>query len=136
MRKKLEPELKQKVEDLIQQYSVSEIAQITGISVRSVFNIIKEKGIKRDPLTESSIRSRVRKKLIQDERRRIIFGKDQKTKLKVFTNKERYSMKYRLKRKGYIPTEQANAFTYNENTKRNLEYENISKKLGITIIPA
>lgn len=134
MRKKISPEIKDRVIELLSDYSTREIALLCNISQRSVFKIIQQSNIKREPGQLKSIRSKVRKKLVQDERRRVIFGTEQKTNLKVFSNRERHSMKYKLKRKGYKKGDLPNTFFYSEETKRNPSYEMKSKSLGITIL--
>lgn len=123
----------EKVKLMLQDHSISEIANETGISRRTVCNIIRQWNITRSSEQLSIIRSRIRKKLVQDERRRVIFGQEQVSNIKVVNNKDKHSLKYRLKRVGYFNVEDKNTFYYNLQTKRNPSYEKKCEKLGIKI---
>lgn len=60
-----------------------------------------------------------RKKLIAAEKRRVLFGLEQKTKLKVVpAAKEKINCRYNLRRRGYIVARGAREILYNENTNR------------------
>jgi hypothetical protein len=60
-----------------------------------------------------------RKKLIAAEKRRVLFGLDQKTKLKVVpASKEKVNCRYNLRRRGYIVSRGAREIFYNEKTNR------------------
>lgn len=135
MCKRISSETKDIVLSLISSHSASEISDITGVCKRSVFNIIRQNNVERSSEDKKNIRSRIRNKIIQDERRRVIFGREQKTQIKVVTNKKRHSLKYRLKRNGYVKGETVNTFYFNENTKRNSNYESIGKTMGLKILP-
>lgn len=136
MCKPISLEMKEKVREMLSYKSISEIAKETGLSERSVCTIQRQWGIERSPEQLKQIRSRVRKELVNKERMRVNWGADQKTNLKVVCNKQRHSLKYRLKRIGYKTGLIPNLFHYDENTKRNLEYEKAAKTLGLTITPA
>ena len=129
-------ETKLKIKELLKTHSSSEAAALTGVSLRSIFKIQQEWNMERSPEQLKGIRSRIRKKIVQDERRRVIFGQDQKTQLKVFSNKKRHTLKYRLKRVGYKICDLPNTLLYDESTKRNPAYETMCKPLGLTILPA
>lgn len=128
-------EVKMKVLELLPNYSLSEIASITGITSRSVLRIKKAWNIEKTPENIRQIRSRIRKKTINDERRRIIFGHGQKTNLKVFSNPQKHSLKYRLKRVGYLKSDDPNTYLYDDSTKRNQKYEKMCLTYGIKILP-
>lgn len=136
MCKPISLEMKEKVREMLSYKSISEIAKETGLSERSVCTIQRQWGIERSPEQLKQIRSRVRKELVNKERMRVNWGADQKTNLKVVCNKQRHSLKYRLKRIGYKTGLIPNLFHYDENTKRNLEYEKAAQTLGLTITPA
>lgn len=134
---KITIERKQMIIDLIRQKSISEVASIVGCSTTTVSKIIKENGIVRTSEEKASIRSNTRSRLVRAERRRAIFGLDQKSNLKVFSNKERAIIKYCLKRKGYrFPFRGVNTAYYDSETIRDKRYEDKGKKVGIRFIPA
>lgn len=112
--------------------SSSEMASIIGCSRKTINQVLANHNIKRNAEVQGAIRSRVRTDLIRAERRRSIFGLDQKTSLKVFSNKERNSLKFRLRRKGYVfPFKGVNEAYISFSTKRDPDYEERGKKLGI-----
>lgn len=111
-----------------------EIANELGVGIHSVRYAMSSLGIVRTPEESHNIRSRVRKDLIRSEKRRLIFGFEQKTKLKVFANKERNSLRSRLRRKGYILFPRDNTVYYNSETRRKEEYEAQGKRLGLKFV--
>lgn len=120
------------VKELYPNHSAADISLKTGISKRTIFRILREWNIYRDSAKSSIIRSQKRKKIIDDERRRVIFGENQKTSIKVFSNRKRHSLIYRLKRVGYIKSPVKNKLFYNEATTRNMDYEDLGKRLGLS----
>lgn len=126
-------DIRNEVKKLWDSHSTSEIAKLLGISQRTVFKIKKEWNLIRTPEQIHSINSRIRSNIILNERRRVIFNQPQKTNIKVVCNKKRLSVKYRLKRLGYIQADTPNCFLYNNETKRKSDYESLAKKLGIEI---
>ena len=117
---------------LHKEFSYSEISEKLSLSTSTIKRILKENQGKRTREETKAIRSRTRKKLIRSERRRAIIGLDQKTEIKVFTNKERNVLKYCLKRRRYIFLHRGeNIAYYNEHTDRHLIYEERGRKLGI-----
>ena len=117
---------------LHKELSYSEISEKLSLSTSTIKRILKENQGKRTKEETKAIRSRTRKKLIHAERRRAIFGLDQKTDIKVFTNKERNVLKYCLKRRRYIFLRRGeNIAYYNEQTNRDPIYEERGCKLGI-----
>lgn len=129
---KLDQEKKEKIIELVKRHSISEVALKVGCGVVSVSKVIKEYNIQRSKEDLAAIRSRVRTDLVRAERRRAIFGLDQKSNLKVFSNKDRNKLKYCLKRKGYsFPERGVNIAYITKNTVRDLGYEEKGRKLGI-----
>lgn len=125
-------DLAEKVSLLIKDNSNSEIAGRLRVSVTTVKRIIRENRLTRTKEELENIRSRTRKELIRAERRRAIFGLDQKTDIKVFTNRERNSLKYCLKRRKYLFLKRGETTAYyNEQTNRYPPYEERGRKLGI-----
>lgn len=134
MRPTVNEEIRNQVIHLLTTHSTAEIVKEMMISKSTVLRIKKQHGLTRTSKQMQEIRSRIRRKIIQDERRRIIFGTEQKTNLKLSCNRERHSLKYRLKRVGYKTTEEPNTFYIDFQTKRKAEYEELGKSLGIKFI--
>ena len=82
--------------------SYQEMAERTGLHRFTIVKIARELGLSRTPEQLRTIRSRRRKELIQKERRRIIFGLDQRTNIKVVSNNQKIRLRGSLKRIGYI----------------------------------
>lgn len=86
-------------------------------------------------------RSENRKKLIAEERKRVSWGFPQKTKLRVQEqNRPRASVKYKLRKQGYIfdkekyLSDRVWIFYYNEETKRTKLEEKYTKKFHFKFI--
>lgn len=76
------------------------------------------------------------KKQWQDEKRRVLFGLEQKTKRKVTkAPRFKYEHRMRMRRLGYIIPRGSNIAYWNENTKRNASKERTAGKYGIKIEP-
>lgn len=125
-----------RIADIIQDHSAAETAAIIGCSVATVFKVVRDNNIKRDPDGKTSMRSRIRKEFVHAERRRAMFGLDQKSNVKVITNNERNVLKYKLKRKFYIFIKRGdnNAY-YDDKTVRDPRYEETGRKLGMRFHP-
>ena len=67
----------------------------------SVSRIAGQLGRKRSPAERHDITSRVRSDMIHRERRRVIFGLEPVTRIKVVSNRARVRLRSHLKRKGY-----------------------------------
>lgn len=134
---KITKEIENKIILLSKTRSHSEIAKVIGCGKKTIWRVLHSNNVTRSAEDKTAIRSRVRTDLIRAERRRGIFGIDQKTDLKVFSNKERNVLKYCLRRIGYIfPIRGQNIAYYREDTKRNRDYEERGKKLGIIFMEA
>lgn len=135
-RKRITSDLRELTAELMKSHSNLEIADKLKISVSTVKRIIKENDLKRSDADSVAIRSRTRKELIRAERRRAIFGLDQKTFIKVFTNSERNKLKYCLKRRRYIFLKRGENIAYfNSFTNRYPPYEERGVKLGLKFEP-
>lgn len=74
------------------------------------------------------------KKLYRAERRRVLFGLEQKTNKKVFqAPKYKHELRYRLRKCGYIIDRGSSVAYYDENTNRHAGKEESAKRLGIKI---
>lgn len=132
MGKKIEAEVAEIVKTLHSDHSNKEIAQKAGVSVRTVYRVAEKLGLKKTQSQVFLIRSRIRNTMIRDERRRVILGLEQSTKLKVFTNRKKSSVKYRLRRIGYLMGNDKNHLFYTDLTPRNMYYEEIGKRVGLS----
>lgn len=132
---KVTDETIESIRELYHTMSDPQIAEKLGCSTRSVLSVRHSFGMHRTKEESSGIRSRNRIMQVKAERRRAIFGLDQKTCLKVFSNRERNILKSRLKRKNYLmPTRGGTIVYFDENTIRNEEYENKGVKLGLSFM--
>lgn len=129
---KATPEFIERLKELAPCSSISEMALSLNCAESTVSRLLKAHGISRDASQLQSIRVRTRKRLIRDERRRTLFGLEQKTNLKVFSNRERLTIKNLLKRKGYVFQGRGSVVAlYTPETLRNPVYEERGRKLGL-----
>lgn len=79
--------------------------------------------------------SEARKKLYKDERRRVLFGFEQKTKLRVInTPRNKVMLKHNLRKHGYEIEKNSNIAYINDNTKRSALMEKRGVIMGIKFI--
>ena len=80
--------------------------------------------------------SRSMAKQWKDEKRRVLFGLEQKTKRKVTkAPKCKYEHRYRMRALGYIIPRGQNVAYWDDNTKRSESHERTAQKYGIRIEP-
>ena len=115
--------------------SYQEMAERTGLHRETIRIIARELGLERTPEQLRKIRSRRRKELIQKERRRIIFGLDQKTNIKVVSNHQKIRLRSSLKRLGYIIGTDGHTFYYYPSLRRHPIKESNGRALGFTFLP-
>lgn len=115
--------------------SYQEMAERTGLHRETVRIIARELGLERTKKQLREIRSRRRKELIQKERRRIIFGLDQKTNIKVVSNHQKIRLRGSLKRLGYIIGTDGHTFYYYPGLRRHPIKESNGRALGFTFLP-
>lgn len=115
--------------------SYQEMAERTGLHRETIRIIARELGLERTKNQLREIRSRRRKKLIQKERRRIIFGLDQKTNIKVVSNHQKIRLRGSLKRLGYIIGTDGHTFYYYPGLRRHPIKESNGRALGFTFLP-
>lgn len=115
--------------------SFSEMARELRISKTSVSRIADRLGLKRSPTERYDITSRVRSDMIHRERRRVIFGLDPITRMKVVPNRARVRLRSLLKRKGYTVGSERNTLYYAEGIKRSERQEKRGMKLGLQFLP-
>ena len=115
--------------------SYQEMAERTGMHKESIRIIARELGLERTPEQYRTIRSRRRKELVQKERRRIIFGLDQKTNIKVVSNLRKIRLRGSLQRLGYIIRADNHTFYYESTLHRHPVKEAHGKAFGFTFLP-
>ena len=115
--------------------SYQEMAERTGLHRETIRIIARELGLERTPEQLRKIRSRRRKELIQKERRRIIFGLDQKTNIKVVSNHQKIRLRGSLKRLGYIIGTDGHTCYYYPGLRRHPIKESNGRALGFTFLP-
>ena len=123
------------VSRLYEDHSLSELARLSGISLRTVSRVVKALHLQRTPQMEQQIRSRRRKELIRRERAHVLYGLPQKTNIKVVSNKPRIALRSKLKARGYIVFAGSNTIYYREQQKRCLIRERNGRKLGLRFEP-
>ena len=112
-----------------------EMAERTGLNKHTITRIARELGLERTEEQLRDIRSRRRKELIQKERRRIIFGLNQRTNIKVVSNNQKIRLRGSLKRLGYILGTDSHTFFYYPGLTRHPVKEANGKELGFTFLP-
>lgn len=116
-------------------FSYSELAGMTGSSKTTVVRIASALGLKRTRKVNSGIRSRVRKAMVKREKRRIIFGLDPVTGIKVVTNRTKIRLRSELKAAGYIVERAANILYFKSEDGRNLRKEQKASRHGLRFAP-
>lgn len=129
------PELIKKVMELLPEHTNGEIAEILQISTSSVRRVIEQYELRRTREQDAAIRSRIRSRLLTAERRRVLFGLDQQTRLKVFSNQEKNILRGLLRRLNYHVIRNDMTILYDKNTSRNETYEMRGVKLGLSFAP-
>ena len=114
--------------------SFTEIGKKLGITRTTVSRIASRIGLKRTKSDAYNVSSRVRQQMIRRERRRVVFGLDPITKIKVISNRAKVRLRYRLKAKGYLPGDHKNLMYYTGNTCRRQHLEDRGMKLGIRFL--
>ena len=125
----------QQVRELYSTHSQTEIAEITHTSNCTIRRIVSELKITRTKEEDKEIRSRLRRKLIKSERARIAFGLDQRTNIKLVTNRSKIRLRTKLKSNGYIVKRGSKTIYYTPEMKRHLEREENGRKLGLEFAP-
>ncbi|MGN1255446.1 MAG: hypothetical protein ACI4T9_12770 [Prevotella sp.] len=113
-----------------------EIAQRTGLTVKTISRLAKKCGLHRSPDQWRANLSRTRKELYRRERARVTFGLNQRTRLKVVCNQRRNELRYNLKRSGYIiSSDDRNVIYYPPGLKRHPVREQHGIALGMKFLP-
>lgn len=89
----------EQINTLYESCPVTEIAKLTSLSEKSVRLALRHLGIFTD---RSNAVSRARKMLFNKERTRVLFGLNQKTRLRVVFYREQSLLRCHLKKAGYV----------------------------------
>ena len=116
-------------------HSFAEFADMIGATKTTVARIAGKLGLRRTRKENRHIRSRVRKDMVKREKRRVIFGFDPVTRIKVVTNRRRIRLRAELKAAGYIVERMANILYFKSEDCRNLNKENIASRHGLRFAP-
>ena len=114
--------------------SYQEMAERTGLHKETIRIIARELGLERTKEQLRSICSRRRKELVQKERRRVIFGLDQKTNIKVVSNKHKIRLRGALRRLGYRMDADGHTFYYDTRLCRHPIREEHGRKFGFVFM--
>lgn len=115
--------------------SYKEMAKRTGLKENTVWKICRELGLRRKPEHKRIIMSRCRKELYQSERRRVNWGLDQKTRLKVVKNQARLNLRAKLSHIGYIVAKGENIVYYSDDLVRHPVRERNGERMGLRFEP-
>ncbi len=115
--------------------SLQKIAQDIGVTKATVSRIAASLGLTRTQQEMRDFNAKHRVMLVKRERRRIIFGLEPVSDIKVVTNRKRITLRYRMKRKGYIIGAERNVMFYPPNIKRSRSQEILGESLGLKFKP-
>lgn len=124
------------IRDHFHEKSFSEMAEELGICKSTVFRIAASLGLKRTTKDNSRVHSRVRSQMVRREKRRIIFGLEPITRIKVVTNRAKVRLRSILKHKGYVVGEEQNLMFYPVDGTRRDRLEARGAELGLKFRPA
>ena len=116
-------------------YKIDYHGRELGISKMSVSRIAAKLGLRRTKEQVYKVSSRIRCEMIRRERRRVIFGLDPVTRIKVVSNRARVRLRSRLKGIGYIVSEERNILYYTVSLVRKEHLEHRGTKLGLRFLP-
>lgn len=116
-------------------HSITEISQMIGTSRRSVSRIIALLNLHKDKSEEKAMRSRIRTEMVKRERRRVVFGLDPITRIKVVTNKKKIALRHKLKKMGCLVTRGANIIYYSDDNLMSPERITAGRSLGLRLMP-
>lgn len=115
--------------------SYREMARRTRLHTVTIYKIAKELGLSSSrQRTNENIR-RARNETIRSERRRIMFGLEQRTNLKVVCNLKKLYLRQKMRQCGYIAARGGNTIYYTKYTVRRPIRERNGRNLGFEFKP-
>lgn len=118
-----------------QSRSLRTLASELGITRMTVSRIAASLGLSRSREDMRRLNVEQRTNLVKRERRRLIFGLDPVSEIKVVTNRRKITLRYRLKRKGYVPGEEINVMYYTDDLVRSRSQEIYGEAMGLRFYP-
>lgn len=112
-----------------------EIGERAHLCEFTISRIANELGLRRSPEAWRANLSRKRLEMIKKERRRVLYGLPQKTRLKVVCNHSKNQLRSNLRRNGYIVGEDGHTFYYTEDFQRHPQREENGRKFGFKFMP-
>lgn len=125
-------ENEESVKELYLTHSNMQMAQLIGISKRSVDRIMSRLKLTRSKEVSSRIRSESRRKIMQQETRKVLFGLETFRKIKVVTSRKKISFRHRMKKRGYTCCRAGDIMYYSDETKRDCKLERVGRTLGLS----
>ena len=122
-----------RIEELFGKYSYRQIAEQTHVSVRTVSRICKKLKLKLEKEDAARHRSEAQIKMIRSERRRLIFGLEQRTDRCIGYDKGRRKALELLAQHGYVTIKGSRTAYYSDSLRRAEHIESYAKALGINI---
>lgn len=116
-------------------YSYAEMAEMAGVDVKTIRNHMRRMKLERLPGETSSIRKRVMRRIWKKEKTRVLFGLEQKTKLKVVKARHKSIIRHHMRKKGYIVPVMSDVIYYHSLTKRNFYYEKKAASYKMQVCP-
>lgn len=118
-----------------QSRSLRTLASELGITRMTVSRIAASLGLTRNREDMRRFNAEQRTMLVKRERRRMLFGLDPVSEIKVVSNRRKITLRYRLKRKGYVPGEEVNVMYYPAGLVRNRSQEIYGEAMGLRFYP-
>lgn len=115
--------------------TIKEMAKRTGFHKDTIGNIARSLGLRRTrPKWNENIR-KARVETIKSERRRVVFGLEQRTRLKVVSNPQKHYLRQKMRQFGYIAAKGSNTVYYTDDTDRRPIRERNGERLGFKFKP-
>lgn len=115
--------------------SFDSMARELGVALISVRRIAAAIGLRRSEQDRFAMISKARSELISRERRRVVFGFDPVSHIKVVTNRPRIHLRAKMKAKGYVVAQERNVMYYPADIKRCAGREKNGAGLGLRFMP-
>lgn len=112
-----------------------EMAKRTGLNDYTIFKIARELGLVRTREKWNENIGTGLRETYRSERRRVMFGLDQRTKWKVVCNRKKIRLRHKLKEQGYIVAKGGHTVYYTDDIVRRPKRERNGEKLGFTFMP-
>lgn len=112
-----------------------EMAKRTGLNDYTIFKIARELGLVRTREKWNENIGTGLREAYRSERRRVMFGLDQRTKWKVVCNRKKIRLRHKLKEQGYIVAKGGHSVYYTDDIVRRPIRERNGEKLGFKFMP-